>query len=115
MNEAVTGAAIGVAKQADSLTDRGLFLLALVILGTFGVWVVKKLNDRDERKSELLVGLFKEANEGRLEVAKTLTSCAVIMERCQATMDLCGRTLERTAEYFEEQRRERREERKTDK
>lgn len=61
-----------MAGQLAGQSDRGLFLFALVVLGSFGLAVVRYLVRRGEKQSQELAGLFQEANVGRVELAKAL-------------------------------------------
>lgn len=68
MNEALKLADSAAAKSSADPNYLPIVLLFIAVIG--GVWLFRWLVGRLERQTELLTGLFKEANEGRVRVAE---------------------------------------------
>lgn len=77
---------ITITDHVSQQSDRYLFLLVLVIAGVSVYFAVRYLVTRIEKQNELLTGLFKEANDGRVECAKNIAANSVIVTEATETI-----------------------------
>lgn len=99
------------AEEGARQNDRYLFLLLLAVVFAVifvaGKWLVGQIKgletlraQESKERTDLLAGLFKEANEGRVKCAEIVAGNAEVVRECKATIAECSRCMVRTNEHL---------------
>lgn len=70
----------GLAEKAAAQNDRYLFVLLIFVCFAAFFWAIRWLIGRDDRKHDLLVGLFNDSNACREKVVGILAETALIVK-----------------------------------